>query len=105
MTAMMRSLVPKDSRDLEGSIGWRWGAARGGETAVAVLRGAGVGSQLTLTIYAGDDATFYAIFQEFGTVKMAASPFFFVSYRANKKSAKAAIRRAVTKSAKKVAAG
>jgi HK97 gp10 family phage protein len=60
---------------------------------------------MSLSIYAGNEAAFYCRWIEFGTINQPAQPFFYVSYRANRKKAKSAIRRAVTKSAKAVAAG
>lgn len=91
---------------------------------------ASLGGDLTITIYAGGDDAFYARFVEFGTKASAgqapsqdrrykdrvvmtqgkrshaatpAQPFFYVSWRANRKKAKSAVRRAVTKAAKEVA--
>lgn len=119
MVAMMKSLVPvlkkPDERRRAGalrdSIGWTWGKAPQGSMVLAMLKGAGMGGDLTITIYAGtrdkklgvDDA-YYARWVEFGTTKMAAQPYFFVSYRANRKKAKSRIRKAINVSAKRVAA-
>lgn len=96
-----KSLVPKDSGDLEKSIGWVWGskAPRGSISLGTVRQG-----DLVLTIFAGSDEAFYARWIEFGTQKMAAQPFFLVSYRARRKSAKSRISRAISKAAKRVAA-
>jgi HK97 gp10 family phage protein len=105
IVGMMKSLAPELTGALRESIGWTWGAAPKGSLAVATLKGAGVGGDLTLTIYAGGNAAYWARWQEFGTVNMPASPFFYVSFRANRKGAKRAIRAAVRKAAKKVAAG
>lgn len=103
MTDMMRSLVPKDSHALERSIGWTWGRAPRGSMVIAVAKSKLAGD-LTLTIYAGDDEAYYARWVEFGTQNMASHPYFFVSYRANRKRVVSRIRRATTKAAKKVAA-
>lgn len=128
MVSMMKSLVPVDSGDLKRSIGWTWGKAPKGSISVASVTAANLGDQLTLTIYAGDDKAFYARWVEFGVVAQSAGfkvtnasgrvrtsgrttngakaqPFFFPSYRANKKRAKSRISRAINKSAKQVAAG
>jgi phage protein, HK97 gp10 family len=120
IVAMMKSLVPvlqePDKRRVSGalrdSIGWTWGQAPKGSFAVATMKGAGVGGDLSITIYAGSrdkgrgaaDA-FYARWVEFGTRNMAAQPFFFVSWRANKKGVRRKVRAAVRKSAQTVAKG
>lgn len=106
ITDMMRRLVPVEpgKPDLRDSIGWRWGRrAPKGSVGVATLQGA-QRDDLTITIFAADDETFYGTFVEFGTVKMAARPFFFVSWRANRKNARSKIRAAVRRAAKRVAA-
>lgn len=120
IVAMMKSLVPvlrepgkrRVAGALRDSIGWTWGQAPRGSFAVATMKGAGVGGDLTITIYAGSrdkglgsaDA-FYVRWIEFGTEKMRAQPFFYVSWRANKKGARRKVRAAVRKSARQVAKG
>lgn len=120
IVAMMKGLAPvlatPDQRRRAGalrdSIGWTWGQAPRGSMVIAALRGAGVGGDLTITIYAGtrdksrgEDDAYYVRWVEFGTSKMSAQPFFYVSWRANRRSTKSRISRAVNKAAKKVAAG
>lgn len=105
--------------------------ALGGATAVATVESS-LGGDLTITIYAGGPKAFYARFVEFGTkastgeasrqdrrykkrvvmtkgkrahAATKAQPFFYVSWRANSKKSKSAVRRAVTKAAKEVASG
>ncbi len=56
---------------------------------------------LIATVYAGGDGAYYARFQEFGTVNMAANPFFFPAYRASKKPAMRRMQAAVRRGAKK----
>ncbi|MBY5553724.1 HK97 gp10 family phage protein [Rhizobium leguminosarum] len=116
IVTMMRSLVPTDSGDLRDSIAWTWGRAPKGALTLGKVQS--VGGDLTITVYAGN-ATAYARFVEFGTAShtaggkfagatipaIAASPFFFVSYRANRKKVKSRITRAINKAAKEVAAG
>lgn len=97
---MARALAPKDSGDLARSIAWTWGEAPKG----AMVLARGEVGELTLTIFAGSDKAYYARWIEFGTQKMQAQPFFFVSYRALRKRTKSRITRATTKAAKKVAA-
>lgn len=103
IVALAKSLVPVDSGDLRDSIGWTWGRAPKGSMILAATQ-ASLGSDLSLTIYAGSDEAYYARWIEFGTIKMPAQPFFFVSYRANRRGAKNAIRRAVRSAARQVAA-
>jgi len=112
IVAMMKSLVPVDTGALQRSIGWTWGAAPQGSMVVAAMKGAGIGGDLTITIYAGtrdkslgDDDAFYARWVEFGTANMDAQPFFYVSWRANRKGARAKVRKAVRTAARQVAAG
>lgn len=97
---LAKSLVPVNTGALRDSIGWTWGRAPKGSLAIAE---ANVGG-LTLTVFAGNDEAFWARWVEFGTVKMAKQPYFFVSYRAQRKSTRSRVSRAITKAAKKVAA-
>ncbi|MFG1465260.1 HK97-gp10 family putative phage morphogenesis protein [Xanthobacter sp. DSM 24535] len=138
ITEMQRRLVPKKTGDLADSIGWVFGEAP--ET--AKLGGRRKGKKptsaeiqdsrqdLRVTIFAGDDAAFYARWVEFGTKSSSAKPsrrnanyrrtvimtkalqahaatpaqpFFYPAYRANRKKVKSRISRSITKAAKKVA--
>lgn len=110
IVAMARNLAPVDSGALRDSIGWSWGKAPQGAMTLGKVAAASLAGDLTITIYAGtrdkklgDADAFYVRWVEFGTKKMDAQPFFFPSYRANKKRARSNIRRAVTKAAKEVA--
>ncbi|TPL49229.1 HK97 gp10 family phage protein [Mesorhizobium sp. B2-4-4] len=104
IVAMMKSLVPVgDTRELQDSIGWTWGKVPKGSFVVAAVK-ASLGGDLTLTIFAGNEVAYYARWQEHGTQEMPAHPYFFVSWRANKKGSSRAIRAAVNKAAKQVAA-
>jgi HK97 gp10 family phage protein len=123
---LARSLVPKESGDLAKSIGWTWGAPPRGSLTLGKVVRSQLGKGLTITVYAGDDKAFYARWVEFGTAPhnvakgggnksfkgeavqhpgASKKPFFFPAYRANRKSAKSAIRKATRSAAKKVAAG
>lgn len=128
---MAKSLVPTKSFELQKSIGWTWGDAPKGSISLAAVSGVGGAKDLTITIYAGNDEAFYARWIEFGTAPhsvakgggtkfgkakaalgggiphpgTSAQPFFFVSYRANRKRGKSKITRAINKAAKDVAAG
>ncbi|WP_275790555.1 HK97 gp10 family phage protein [Pararhizobium gei] len=118
IVAMMKSLVRVDDGDLKDSIGWTWGKAPRGSMVIATVR-ASLGGDMTLTIYAGNSDAYYARWVEFGTKPhinqglfpgtkhpgTEAKPFFYVSYRANRKGAKAQIRQAVRQSARQVASG
>lgn len=117
IAAMARSLVPEDSGALRKSIGWTWGRAPKGALAIASIET--TGGDMTITIYAGNNEAFYARWVEFGTSAhkaggkfagatipaIPANPFFYVSFRANRRRVKARITRAITKAAKDVAAG
>lgn len=129
---LAKSLAPFDTGELRDSIGWTWGAPPRGSLTLGKIARSALGKSLTLTIYAGDEVAYYARWVEFGTAPhslakgadrsarggrgkrqdqgaqhpgAAAHPFFFPAYRANLKSAKAKIRRAVRDAARKVAAG
>lgn len=117
IVVMARSLVPKDSGALLKSIGWTWGRAPKGAMAIASVET--IDGDLMITIYAGNNEAFYARWVEFGTSAhlaggmfagatipaIPASPFFYVSFRANRRRVKGRITRAITKAAKDVAAG
>lgn len=117
IVSMMRSLVATDSGDLRDSIAWTYGRAPKGAMSLGKVQS--VGGDLTITIYAGNATAFYSRWVEFGTAAhtaggkfagatipaTAASPFFFVSFRANRKKVKSRITRAINKAAKEVAAG
>jgi HK97 gp10 family phage protein len=112
IVAMMKSLAPVSADGSHGnpagtlrdSIGWTWGKPPKGASIVASVK-ASLGGDLTITIYAGSTEAFYARWQEFGTQNITASPYFYVSWRASKKSAKAKVRAGIRKAAKQVAAG
>lgn len=107
IVADMKRLVPVDTGALRDSIGWTWGDAPKGSISVGKVRGKSF-DQAAITIYAGTrdkslgsaDA-FYARFQEFGTVKMPANPFFYPAWRANKTRARSAMKRAVSRAIRK----
>ncbi len=118
IVSMMKNLVPVDDGKLRDSIGWTWGKAPKGAIVIASVKASAVDS-MTITIYAGDSEAYYARWVEFGTARhenggmfhgtrhpgTTAQPFFYVSWRANKKRAVRAMRRAITLAAKSVATG
>lgn len=117
IVAMMKSLVAVDSGDLRDSIGWTWGDRPKYSQVLATVKSKD--GKLVLTIFVGNTKVRYAHLVEFGTAAhinggkfagtehpgTAAQPFFFVSWRALRRRTKSRISRAVTKSAKEVAAG
>ena len=105
IVGMMKRLAPVESGTLRASIGWTWGDAPTGSFTLGEVREGKRAGNLRITIYAGSEAAYYARWQEFGTRKMAANPFFFTSYRALRDRVRGRTRRAVNKAAKKVAAG
>lgn len=117
---MARSLAPSRSGELRKSIDWTWGDAPEGSMTLGTVKAEGAGAgNLRIVVFAGDDRAFYARWIEFGTAPhaqggshkgtrhpgTAARPFFFPAYRTVRKKVKSRVGRAVTKSAKQVAAG
>lgn len=92
----MRAAVPRKSGDLAASINWTWGEAPAGAMTLGSVAGSDYAT-MRITIYAGAGDAFYGRFQEFGTVKMAANPFFYPVWRARKRGAKSKITRAISK--------
>jgi len=105
IVADMKRLAPKDTGELAASIGWTWGEAPAGSMVVGTVgrgtkRRAAAGGQyasMQITIYAGGGKAFHARFQEFGTAKMPANPFFFPVWRARRRGVKSAISGAIRK--------
>jgi HK97 gp10 family phage protein len=103
----MKAIVPVGATGaLRNSIGWTWGDAPKGSLTLGKVQGREY-ETVAITIYAGtrdkglgDQDAFYAHFQEFGTVKMTANPFFYPAWRANKKRVASSIKRAVNKAIK-----
>lgn len=110
IVTMMKSLAPvlkepdprRRAGALRDSIGWTWGKAPKYSTVVAAVKSS-IGGDLTLTIYAGNSEARYAHLLEFGTYKMPAQPYFYVSWRAGRKGARRRVRKAVRAAARQVA--
>ena len=101
LVAEMKSVAPRgETGKLAGSIAWTWGDAPKGAMTIGTVGGREYGT-LRITIYAGGGDAFYARFQEFGTVKMPAHPFFFPVWRARKRRTRGRITRAISKAMKK----
>lgn len=119
MVDLAKSLVAVDRGDLRDSIGWTWGDAPKGSITLGRVRGGKRSGDLAITIYAGNDKAFYARWVEFGTSAhingglfagsdnpgSPAQPFFYPAFRAVRKRIKGRVTRAITKSAKRAAAG
>lgn len=120
IVALMKSLAPTKSGDLENSIAWTWGDAPTGSMVIGKVRQKGRGAgNLQITLYAGGGDAYYARFVEFGTSPFTngglfagsenpgtvAQPFFYPAFRAGRKRAKGRVTRAINKSAKRAAAG
>lgn len=92
---LMKAFAPKGTtRQLMNSIGWTWGDVPKGAITIGKVAGSSY-DRISIKIYAGGDGAFYARFQEFGTVNMAANPFFFPVWRSEKRRVKSGIKRAV----------
>lgn len=112
----MKSLAPVDSGDLQKSITWSYGDAPKGSLKIAQI--ASAEGNIRISIFAGGPDAFYASWIEFGRKEFTAGgkfagakvkdtpaqPFFYVSWRANRRSARSRISRAITRAAKEVAA-
>ncbi len=110
VVATAKSLVPVRTGKLRDSIGWTWGEAPAGTMVIGKVKDRMSGN-LAITIYAGGSKAFWARWVEFGTSSgnfagtgSRAQPFFYPAWRAHRRGAKSKISRAITKSAKKVAA-
>lgn len=114
--ALVRAIEPQVPRRpgsgvLAASVGWTWGDAPAGGISIGTFRGNTFG-QIKASIFAGvpaaskgDPDPFYGRFVEFGTEHSAAQPFFFPTFRANRRRIRAAVSRAVTRGAKKANTG
>lgn len=117
MVALAKSIVPVDDGVLRDSISWTWGDAPKGALSIGTVKSSD--GSLRLTIYAGGGEAYYARFVEFGTdahvnggmFAGTAHPgtrrtgFFYGSWRPLRRRIRSRITRAITKSAKEVAAG
>jgi HK97 gp10 family phage protein len=100
-TDLMKRFAPVKTGALRASIGWNFGAPKEGSRLSSPARSAKGEADLAAVMYAGDEVAFYARFQEFGTKKMAANPFFYPGYRYGRKRAKSRLSRAIRNGARK----
>lgn len=105
VVAMAKSLVPVDTGALRDSIGWTWGDAPKGSLKVASAKT----GTMRLTIFAGSKEAPHARWIEFGTAPhpqggqyagtehpgTQPQPYFFPSWRANKKEIQSLLRKAI----------
>ena len=86
---------------LKASLDWHWVGARDRQFQT---RGSGQFKRksLKLVVTAGSDAAFYVRWVEFGTATWAGNPFFFVTYRNNRRGMQSRITRAITGSIKRI---
>lgn len=97
-TTLMKAAVPVDSGALRDSIGWAWGAPKGS----GLARSAGAdAASLAITIRAGSREAYQALWIEFGTVRMAAQPFFWPTMRAVRRPFNRSMGAAARRGAKK----
>ncbi|WP_136440306.1 HK97-gp10 family putative phage morphogenesis protein [Pacificoceanicola onchidii] len=123
LVEQMRRLAPKDTGALRDSINWTWGDAPAGALYSDRVGGDDTGG-IRVTIYVGgtertkrrqarnsgtrlrdQNRSGYfdadnARYQEFGTSRMPANPFFWPAYRATKRRIKARITREINKAIK-----
>ncbi|MCH4542927.1 HK97-gp10 family putative phage morphogenesis protein [Ochrobactrum sp. A-1] len=105
---MMKRRVPRDTGELASTIGWSWGDAPKGSMIIGEVRGRQYNT-MRIVIYAGSDKTRVgsrnqfqlARLLEFGTLKMGPKPFFFGSWRANKKRVRSRVTRAIREAIKR----
>lgn len=96
ITDMQKRLAPFKSGALRNSINWVYGSPPKSALSSGDTESAGFISGIRVSVFAGDDAAFYARWVEFGTQQgVPAQPFFYPAYRALKKRAKARLARAV----------
>jgi hypothetical protein len=114
IVGMAKSLA--QSSRVRNSIGWTYGDVPKGALAIGGIKSR---AGILITIFAGSEEAFMARWEEFGTAPhtnagifsgtqhpgTAPRPYFFVSYRANRRRIKSRVSRAISRSAKKVAAG
>ena len=86
---------------LRASITWHW---TGNADRQFQSRGTGQfrRNSLRLVVVAGGDQAFYVRWVEFGTPKWAGNPFFYVTYRNNRRGMQSRITRAITASIKRI---
>lgn len=109
MVAAMKRLVPVDTGKLRDSIGWCWGAPPRDAKVVDTIKGpkgkdGGIDNN-RITIFAGNAEAYYARWIEFGTVSRPEHPFFWPTWRAQKKSLRSKMNRHINAAIKQIAKG
>jgi len=104
IVAEMRRRAPKSTGALAASIGWTWGAAPAGSISIGSVGGTSY-KRMRITIFAGNSDTMVenqsgfqfqnAVLQEFGTMDMPPSPYFYVTWREKRRSVRSRITRQI----------
>lgn len=109
IVAEMKRRAPERDGDLVSSINWTWGDAPAGSFVMGAVAGQEYGT-MRITIYAGDESTIVtnsrgvpfqnAFLQEFGTSDMPPTPYFYPTWRQQRRGSKSSITRAINKAIK-----
>ena len=120
ITEAIRAAAPEDRGNLKASIKQTWGRGRIRYASMGQKRGQDIGEagdpDLSVRITAGDDFARYAHIVEFGSAPhinggqfagtqhpgTRAQPFFYPTWRANRRRARSRISRAITKAIKQL---
>lgn len=105
---MMKRRVPRDTGELANTIGWSWGDAPKGSMIIGEVQNRKYNT-MRILIFAGSEKTRVgsrnqfqlARLLEFGTQEMGPKPFFFGSWRANKKRVRSRVTRAIREAIKR----
>jgi len=105
---MMKRRVPRDTGELANTIGWTWGDAPKGSMVIGEVQNRKYNT-MRILIFAGSEKTRVgsrnqfqlARLLEFGTQEMGPKPFFFGSWRANKKRVRSRVTRAIREAIKR----
>lgn len=105
---MMKRRVPRDTGELANTIGWTWGDAPKGSMVIGEVQNRKYNT-MRIVIFAGSEKTRVgnrnqfqlARLLEFGTQEMGPKPFFFGSWRANKKRVRSRVTRAIREAIKR----
>lgn len=105
---MMKRRVPRDTGELANTIGWTWGDAPKGSMVIGEVQNRKYNT-MRILIFAGSEKTRVgsrnqfqlARLLEFGTQEMGPRPFFFGSWRANKKRVRSRVTRAIREAIKR----
>jgi len=105
---MMKRRVPRDTGELANTIGWTWGDAPKGSMVIGEVQNRKYNT-MRIVIFAGSEKTRVgsrnqfqlARLLEFGTQEMGPKPFFYGSWRVNRKRVRSRITRAIREAIKR----